>query len=115
MLNSLDDKIDGIIDKIGHNYYILIILNILYFLALIGIAYVNISYITFFKIIIHTVLCLILIYKFNPLRKQVTLNKYDSILIFSTALFLLLNMGIVEYVKNFYIKNNNIKINSSSK
>ena len=114
MLTSIDNKIEGLIDKIGRNNYILIIFNIIYFSSLIGIAYINISYITFFKIVIHTLLCLILIYRFNPLRKNVALKEYDSILIFSTATFLLLNMGIVESIKNFYIKNNNIKINSSS-
>lgn len=111
MFNSIHNKIEGIIDNIGHNYYIIIIFNIVYFATLIGVFYINSNYITTFNGIIHIILCFILIYRFNPLRKNIVLKDYDSTLIFSTAVFLLLNMGVVGIVKQFYNNNNNIKYN----
>jgi len=89
-------------DTIGNSsIYILMIFNILYFSTLFGIIYLKSSYIEIFNIIVHSLLCLFLIYRFNPMRKNIVVKKYDQILVFSTSIFLLLNLGIIEYVKKF--------------
>jgi predicted neutral ceramidase superfamily lipid hydrolase len=98
---------DGMSDKLGYTSYVaLVIFNILYFSTLFGIFLINASYIDTFNIVVHSLLCLFLIYRFNPLRKNVEINKYDQILIFSTALFLLVNLGIVEYFKKMFVNEN---------
>jgi len=43
--------------------------------------------------------CLFLLVKFHPFRKHV-LKEGDSRIIFSSALFLLLNLGIVQYMND---------------
>jgi len=46
--------------------------------------------------------CTFLIYRFNPLRKQThTLKPYDAKIIFSSALFLLLNTGLAEVFERY--------------
>jgi hypothetical protein len=39
--------------------------------------------------------------RFNPLRKDIVIKKYDQVFIFSTAIFLLINLGAVEYINQF--------------
>jgi len=104
MLHNIDNKIENIIDKVGRHYYILIAFNLIYFASLAGIVFTNITYINYFNIGIHILLCLILMYRFNPLRKNIALKEYDQILIFSTSVFLLLNMGVAEFIKNYLFK-----------
>jgi len=93
---------DGMSDKLGFSSYIaLLTFNIIYFSTLFGVLLINTTYIDAFNIVVHSVLCLFLMYRFNPFRKAKEINRYDQIIIFSSALFLLLNLGIIEYVKKF--------------
>jgi hypothetical protein len=100
---------DGMADKLGFSSYLtLVIFNIIYFSTLFGILIINTTYIDAFNIAVHIILCLFLMYRFNPFRTAREINKYDQIIIFSSASFLLLNLGIVEYVKKIFDGENNI-------
>jgi hypothetical protein len=103
-MNLFKVKTDGLDDKAGLSSYLLLVLfNIVYFGSLVGIVLINPQYINVFNIIVHGILCLFLMYRFNPLRKNIEINRFDQTIIFSTAIFLLLNLGIVEVIKTFYI------------
>jgi hypothetical protein len=100
--------IEGIIDKVGtSSHVLLVILNIIYFGTLFGIIVVNPTYINTFNICVHTFLCLFLIYRFNPLRKNIEVKQYDKVIIFSSAVFLLINLGVVEIVKKLFLIDTN--------
>jgi len=87
-------------DKLGlTNYLLLVVFNIIYIVTIAGILIVNSEYINNFNIIVHSLLCLFLMYRFNPIKKTIEIKYYDQVIIFSTALFLLLNLGIVEFIK----------------
>jgi hypothetical protein len=103
-MNLFKVKTDGIEDKVGvSSYLLLVVFNIVYFGSLLGIVLINTEYINIFNIIIHSVLCLFLMYRFNPMNKNIEIKKYDQVIIFSSALFLLVNLGIVEFINRFYI------------
>jgi hypothetical protein len=103
ILSVIKDKTEGIIDKIGiSSYFLLGFFNVIYFSALLGIVFFNQQYINTFKIAVHTLLCFFLLYRFRPWQKTVEIKHYDQVIIFSSAVFLLLNLGIVEFIKNVY-------------
>jgi hypothetical protein len=96
-------------DNLGRSsYFILLGFNIIYFATLFGIIFIKPNYINTFNICVHTFLCLFLMYRFNPLRKNIDVTKYDQIIVFSSAIFLLLNLGIIEIVKTSGLVDNNI-------
>ena len=100
---------EGIVDKLGvSSQMVLFLFNIIYFGTLFGIILINTSYINTFNIIVHSILCLFLMYRFNPLRKSIEIKQYDQVIIFSTAVFLLLNLGIVEFIKNVYTNSSGV-------
>jgi hypothetical protein len=70
---------------------------ILYATAFLGIMYVNPKYIANLDLAIQTFVCVFLIYKFHPFRQH-KLEPFDSNIIFASALLLLANMGLSEYV-----------------
>lgn len=94
--------IDKIYDYFGHYFVkIILIFHIAYFAVIFGIVTLDVNYLNAFNILIHAVVCLFLIIRFNPLREKVRLKEYDSPIIFSSSLFLLLNMTIVEAIKQY--------------
>lgn len=100
IISLLRDNLDKVTDKLGlTNYLLLIIFNIIYFGAIIGIVLINTEYINIFNIIIHSLLCLFLMYRFNPFRRNIEIKYYDQIIIFNTAVFLLINLGIAQYIR----------------
>jgi hypothetical protein len=102
--NGVKSKAESFEDKIGmSSYWLLGLINIIYFGTLVGIVFINASYINTFNIIVHSILCFFLMYKFNPMNKNIIVKDYDKVIIFSSALFLLVNLGIVEVVKTIYI------------
>jgi hypothetical protein len=54
-------------------------------------------------------------YRFNPLRKNVEIKHYDQIIIFSTAVFLLLNLGIIKIIKTKIIDGQKMFLNTNTK
>lgn len=87
--------LDNITDTIGKYYGILpIILLTAYGLMFIGIVYINPEYLYMFKTLMQVLVCIFLIYRFHPYRTHV-LQKYDAKIIFSSAMFLLVNISAV--------------------
>jgi len=104
-LGILRDKSAALEDKVGiSSYLLLVIFNVLYFTALAGVVLINTAYIDVFNVVVHTILCLFLMYRFNPMHKNIVIKDYDKVIIFSSALFLLLNLGIIEVIKNMFTK-----------
>ena len=87
--------LDNITDIIGKYYGILpTILLIVYGLIFVGVIYINPEYLYIFKTIMQVLVCIFLIYRFHPYRNHV-LQKYDAKIIFSSAMFLLVNISAV--------------------
>jgi|TARA_B110000285_G_scaffold43900_1_gene48838 hypothetical protein len=87
--------LDNVINTIGKYYRVLpILLTIAYGLIFIGVIYINPDYLYKFKTSMQLIVCVFLIYRFHPYRKHV-LGEYDARIIFSSAMFLLVNIGAV--------------------
>ena len=97
------EKLDYIINQAGKYYRIVpIILTILYGLLFVGVIYINPEYLQNFRTIMQLFVCLFLIYRFHPYKEHV-LKKYDAQIIFSSAIFLLVNITAVD-IANKIIK-----------
>jgi len=87
--------LDNVTDIIGKYYGILpMILLISYGLIFIGVIYITPEYLYLFKTMMQVLVCIFLIYRFHPYRNHV-LQKYDAKIIFSSAMFLLVNISAV--------------------
>lgn len=92
------NSFDSIINTIGKYYRILpILLTIAYGLIFVGVVYINPEYLYKFKTTMQLLVCVFLLYRFHPYRKHV-LQEYDARIIFSSAIFLLVNIGAVAIV-----------------
>ena len=102
--NDILEKIGDIVDYAGKHYsYLSIALYAAYIVLFIGVVNFNPAYITDLKLLMQVVICVILIYRFNPLRTH-ELKKYDANIIFSSAIFLLVNTGIAEVFERYWLK-----------
>ena len=109
-MNISFQSLDGVLQYFGRYYiHILTILQIIYVLTFVGLVYINPTYLTAFNILIQSFVCIFLLIRFHPYREH-HLRQYDSKIIFSSALFLFINLGFVEIFRNI-IKNDIIKIN----
>lgn len=68
----------------------------------------NKSYVTIFSKIVRYFVCIFLLLRFHPFRKH-TLGKYDGQIIFISALFLLTNEGMAEFLLSNLAKHMNEK------
>lgn len=97
------EMVDYIIHQAGKYYRILpIILTTLYGLLFVGVIYINPEYLQNFRTIMQLFVCLFLIYRFHPYKEHV-LKQYDAQIIFSSAIFLLVNITAVD-IANKIIK-----------
>lgn len=97
------EMVDYLINQAGKYYRILpIILTTLYGLLFVGVIYINPEYLQNFRTIMQLFVCLFLIYRFHPYKEHV-LKKYDAQIIFSSAIFLLVNITAVD-IANKLIK-----------
>ena len=80
-----------------HFQEVSVIFYLLYFGTLSGIIFFNADYLNAFKILMHSFICLFLLLRFHPFREH-TVSKYDARIIFASAVILLLNTGIVEFI-----------------
>ena len=102
--NDILEKIGDIVDYAGKHYsYLSIALYAAYIVVFLGVVNFNPAYITDLKLLMQVVICVILIYRFNPLRTH-ELKKYDANIIFSSAIFLLVNTGIAEVFERYWLK-----------
>jgi hypothetical protein len=99
-------KVDHFLEKIKKPVYLLTVgsLYLLYFATLIGLFYVKPEYIQIVSNISHTFICLFLIIRFNPFRKHIVLHEFDDKIIFGSALILLFNLSITQYLVSFISK-----------
>ena len=96
--------IDSIFTFVGDHFQsINATFYIFYALFVLGFAVLNIEYLMIFKTIIHSFICLFLIAKFHPFREH-TLSKTDSNVIFSAAIVLLINMGVINTIYSYMEK-----------
>jgi hypothetical protein len=98
------EKIENIVDYAGKHYsYLSVALYSAYIVLFLGVVNFNPSYITELKLLMQVVICVVLIYRFNPFRTH-ELKKYDANIIFSSAMFLLVNTGIAEVFERYWLK-----------
>ena len=97
-MNNLIDILDDVVDYAGKRYeYVVVMMYLIYAILFFGIININPEYIDDFRWGMQTFVCLFLLYRFNPFRKQThVLRQYDAKIIFSSALFLLVNTGLAE-------------------
>lgn len=96
------DYIDNILDTIKLPIYAIVVFLIQgsYLLALFGIIWIDPVHINKLNIFAQIFVCGFLIYRFHPFRSH-ELRKYDSRIIFWSALLLLSNLGITQYFTYF--------------
>lgn len=73
-----------------------------YIFLFLGISYILPSYIRIISNFMHVIICLFLIYKFNPMRTNQQLTEYDNYFIFFAAFFILMSMGLTEFALSFF-------------
>jgi len=96
---SLFTKIDNILDSITSTvyFYVVILLNISYIFLYIGLNYIDNTYLHYFSTFVQVFVCIFLIIRFNPFRTH-SLRKNDASIIFGSAILLLANLGIYQYL-----------------
>jgi hypothetical protein len=102
MLDTLFDK--GTVAFSGIYIYIIVVSYLLYGFVFLGIISVNYTYLRYFSSFVQLCIALFLMYRFNPFRTQIALQKGDSMIIYSSGFFLLLNLGATEFVLQYYKK-----------
>jgi len=85
-------------------YYVAIaVLYIIYFMSMLGIAYVDPQYTDYLNTGIQIFIAVVLLIRFNPFRKiQCTSN--DAILITASAVFMLINDGVAGWLHTYFKK-----------
>ena len=96
------DKIDSFVDIIKKPIYLvmIILINILTIAAYFGILKYNVKYIDYLNMGIQIFICIFLIIRFHPFRKH-HLKEFDANIIFGSAVYLLINLGLTEFVLNY--------------
>ena len=92
-------NLDETINTITFPTYVisLVIIHVFYFFAFFGIVYVNPGYIRELTVFLECVVCFFLLFRFNPFRKP-KIDSFDVKIIFSSALFLLTNIGVADFL-----------------
>lgn len=83
-------------------YFTIGVTYLSYILIFLGVSYLMPQYIRTLSNIANLLICLILIYKFNPLREKYALTEFDSNLIFFTAFFIIMSTGLTEFTLSFF-------------
>lgn len=114
LLKQIQDRVDDILDYFGHYYFhMLVLLHVVYIFVFIGIIASNSIYLNGLNIFIQLFICIFLLFRFHPFRKH-KLREYDADIIFSSALFLLFNMILVELFKMYkYEKTSHVKTDTT--
>jgi hypothetical protein len=96
------DKIDNIFDLIKKPIYLflIILVHLLYITTYFGLLSYNVKYIDYLNIGIQLFICLFLIIRFHPFRKH-HLKEFDANIIFGSAIYLLINLGLTEYITHY--------------
>ena len=103
-IDNISNKIDQIIEPIAPYYvYLIFGIHLLYVMAFFGIISSNSKYLRELNIFVQTFICVFLLLRFHPFRKH-TFHQSDATIIFGSAIFLLFNLGFVEYFNSFVEK-----------
>ncbi len=110
-LNFIDRFIDYFSAPIYHLLTVLLMLA--YMLIIIGVTYINPEYTNYLTLASQTFIAIVLILRFNPLRKHLTCSENDRTLVLASSFFLLFNDEythfVIDYMKSMpitsYVKN----------
>lgn len=98
-------------------YGIMILIHILYVIVFFGVFYINPEYIEGLTSMVQIVISVFLIWRFHPFRewmslKEPRLTHFDRIIIYSSATFLLVNVGLKASITKYVITKveNNIPV-----
>jgi hypothetical protein len=81
--------------------YIVILTYIFYGLLFIGVVLVDVKYLRVFSILVQICIAFFLIIRFNPFRTNIQLREGDSRIIYSSGIFLLINLMASEFTIYF--------------
>ena len=62
-----------------------------------NIIFINEEYLRIFNTILQLLVCLFLMLRYYPRKSKMTITENDSDIIFNSAIFLFVNLGVVEY------------------
>ena len=98
------NNLDRVLESHAKPTYMLLITGfyIVYILIFLGITYIAPQYIRLVSNLIHIMLAIILILKFNPFRANPIFTPSDNALIFGAGIFILINIGITEFAMSFF-------------
>lgn len=95
--------IDIVLDFVSPYYiYLIYLIYIVYIFVYLG--FIQPHYMDTFSKSVQVFVCIFLILRFNPLRKHVCKSS-DSDIIFGSATFLLINLGMVQWLQEITINN----------
>ena len=104
MIEKTFNTLNKIVEKISPQLYFLLIgiWYMIYFITIIGLAYVNPVYVKYLNTIIQTFIALVLFIRFNPFQKKMTCHRNDRIFILASCSFLLINDEFTDYIRSFF-------------
>lgn len=104
---NIINYIDAFVEYFSAPVYhlLILLLYITYIIAIIGITYINPNYTRYLSILIQSFIALVLMIRFNPLRKKINCDKNDKTLIFASAFYLLFNDEFTNYIVDYFKKN----------
>ena len=103
ILNSIFYKVDSFLDNItifyGKSLDYIHVINIIYVIlfTIFGLTIIDYNYLRLLNKFLQILVCFLLMWKYHPFRDH-EFKKYDSKLIFSSAVFLFINLSIFEYI-----------------
>jgi len=100
ILQTFDTKIQNISSSVY--YWIIGIIYFLYFVSLMGIAYINPSYTSYLNSFIRIFVAFVLLLRFNYWRKITCISTNDRVIIMASAMFLLINEGIDIIIRQYF-------------
>jgi hypothetical protein len=100
IVNKADNAIEGI--KKPTFLFTVALTYVSYIFIFLGISYLLPTYIRSISNVLHVVICLFLIYKFNPLRSVQQITETDKNLIFFAAIFIIMSTSITEFTISFF-------------
>lgn len=104
---------DDFFVSINSSFYLygIIFLNVSYVLLFFGFDYIDKELLKYFSIAVQLFICSFLLIRFNPFRRHY-LHKNDSSIIFGSAICLLANLGVTQYLLStttqIFEKNTNV-------
>lgn len=99
----ISETIENIIEHVKRPVYLgmLFTMEFIYVLIFFKIIHYTPTILNFLHYFIQIFIALFLIIKFHPFRKH-EIKEFDSSIIFGSAMFLLANIGLTEFIKNYF-------------